>query len=68
MRPSLAGAPASYADLAVRLDTTEGALRVALHRLRRAYREALRSAIEETVERPEDVDDELRYLLGVVSR
>jgi RNA polymerase sigma-70 factor (ECF subfamily) len=69
LRPCLAGAdPPSYAALATRLATTEAALRIAMHRLRRAFRDALRDVIEETVARPEDVDDELQYLLAVVSR
>lgn len=69
LRPFLAGNdPPCYADLAARLATTEAALRVAVHRLRRAFREALRHVIEETVACAGDVDDELQYLLAVVSR
>lgn len=69
LRSYLTGAePTVYADLAARLCTTEAALRVAVHRLRRAFREALREVILETVDGPDEVDDELRYLLAVVSR
>ena len=57
-----------YAELAVSLATSEGALRVAVHRLRRDYGAALRATIAETVDRPSDVDDELRYLLTIVGR
>ena len=68
LRPFLAGSePSSYETLARQFDTTEGALRVAVHRLRRAFRESLREVILATVERPEDIEDELRYLLRVVS-
>jgi DNA-directed RNA polymerase specialized sigma24 family protein len=68
LKPFLAGVePDSYVTLATELDTTEGALRVALHRLRRAYASALRSVVSETVESPSDVDEELRYLVRVVS-
>jgi RNA polymerase sigma-70 factor (ECF subfamily) len=68
LRPSLAGEePASYDAIAAELHTTPGALRVALHRLRRAFRHALRDVILETVERPEDVDDELRFLTEALS-
>jgi RNA polymerase sigma-70 factor (ECF subfamily) len=68
LRPSLAGEePTSYEELSAKLNTTPGALRVALHRLRRAFREALRDVILETVEKPEDVDDELRFLLEALS-
>ncbi len=69
LRPCMTGAePPSYAAMATRLATTEAALRIAMHRLRRAFRDALRDVIAETVEHPEDVDDELQYLLTVVSR
>jgi len=36
--------------------------------MRRRCRELLREEVARTVERPEDVEDELRYLVGVVSR
>jgi RNA polymerase sigma-70 factor (ECF subfamily) len=36
---------------------------VAAHRLRRRYRELLREEVAQTVEAPEDIDDELRNLL-----
>jgi RNA polymerase sigma-70 factor (ECF subfamily) len=55
-------------ELAAELGMSEGALRVAVHRLRRQFAATLRSTIAETVERPEDVDDEMRYLLKIVSR
>jgi RNA polymerase sigma-70 factor (ECF subfamily) len=55
-------------ELAAELGMSEGALRVAVHRLRRQFAATLRSTIAETVERPEDVDDEMRYLLDIVSR
>jgi RNA polymerase sigma-70 factor (ECF subfamily) len=58
-------APA-YADVAARLGLAEGAVKVAAHRLRRRYRELLREEIAHTVERPEDVDDELNHLLSAL--
>jgi DNA-directed RNA polymerase specialized sigma24 family protein len=68
LRPFLTGDnPGSFGDLATTLGTTEGALRVAAHRLRQQFASALRETIAETVERSEDVDDELRHLLGAVS-
>lgn len=42
---------------------TEGAVKVAVHRLRQKYRDALRAEIAQTVTAEEDVDDELRFLL-----
>jgi DNA-directed RNA polymerase specialized sigma24 family protein len=60
------GAPA-YAGVAAELGLTEGALKVAVHRLRQHYRELLRTEVADTVARPEDVDDELRHLIAVIS-
>jgi RNA polymerase sigma-70 factor (ECF subfamily) len=61
-----AGDP-SYRDLACRLNTSEGAIKVAAHRLRRRYRELLRAQIAETVEREEDVDGEIRDLFAALA-
>jgi RNA polymerase sigma factor (sigma-70 family) len=44
------------------------AVRTGLHRLRRRFGEALRAEIRETVDESHDVDDELRFLLRVLSR
>ena len=57
-----AGAP-PLRQIAQRLGTTEGAVKVAVHRLRQKYRETLRGEIAQTVATPEDVDDELRLLM-----
>ncbi len=56
-----------YPMVAAELGLTEGALRVAVHRLRRRYRELLRAEVAHTVVTPEDVDDELRHLIAVIS-
>lgn len=56
-----------YAALAERLGTTPGAIKVAVHRLRRKFRSALRTAIAETVNDPADVEEELRYLIRVLT-
>ena len=45
---------------------TEGAIKVAAHRLRHRYRELIRTEIAQTVASAEDVDDELRHLLSVL--
>ena len=47
---------------------TEGAVKVAVHRLRRRYRELLRAEIAETVADPSDIDDEMRYLVAALRR
>lgn len=55
-----------YEDLARCLDMTEPALRVAVHRLRRRYREVLRAEIARLVSGPEEVEDEIRHLMRVL--
>jgi RNA polymerase sigma-70 factor (ECF subfamily) len=55
-----------YPKLAMQLQMSEGALRVAAHRLRERYRTLLREAVAQTVAAPEDVEDELRYLVSVL--
>lgn len=56
-----------YAALAVRLDMNEGAVRVAVHRLRQRYRELLQAEIASTVGSPEEVKEEMRHLFKVVA-
>jgi RNA polymerase sigma factor (sigma-70 family) len=58
----------SYGETAIALGLNEGAVRVAVHRLRRSYCDLLREEIAQTVATPEEVDDELRYLIEIVSR
>jgi RNA polymerase sigma factor (sigma-70 family) len=63
----LTGDKSAYADVARVLDMTEGAVKVAVHRLRDRYRALLRAEIAETVATPEEIEDELRYLLAALS-
>ncbi|MFY9551391.1 MAG: sigma-70 family RNA polymerase sigma factor [Thermoanaerobaculia bacterium] len=56
----------SYRELGVSLDMTEDAVKVTVHRLRRRFGDLLRQEIADTVREPGDVDDEIRYLLGVL--
>ena len=56
-----------YAQTAAELATTEGALKVAVHRLRGRYGELLREEIGLTVERPDKIDEEIRHLLAAIS-
>lgn len=53
-----------YARLAEGLGMTHGALRVAVHRMRRRYRDLLRDEIAQTVDSPQQVDEEIAYLLN----
>jgi RNA polymerase sigma-70 factor (ECF subfamily) len=61
-------AEARYTEISQRLKMSEASVRVAVHRLRQRYGELLRSEIAKTVSRPEEVDEELRYLLQVLGR
>jgi RNA polymerase sigma-70 factor (ECF subfamily) len=57
----------TYAEIGRRLNMAEGATRMAVLRLRRRYGELLRQEIAQTVGQPEEVEEELRFLLGLVS-
>jgi len=59
---------ASREEIAERLDMTEDAVKVAVHRLRKRYRALLRAAIAETVDSEADLDDEMHYLVEVLRR
>ncbi len=56
----------SYADVAAALKTSEGAIKVAVHRLRQRYGELVRAEIAQTVASPEEADEELHYLFAVL--
>jgi RNA polymerase sigma factor (sigma-70 family) len=66
LEPCLTGAssPGFYAEAAERLNMNAGAVRVALHRLRRRLGQLLRSEVARTVRRPEDIEEEIRCLFG----
>jgi len=57
----------SYLDVAQTLGATEGAVKVAVHRLRRRFRDLLTEEVEATVADRHDVEDEIRHLLRSVS-
>jgi RNA polymerase sigma factor (sigma-70 family) len=57
----------SYAEVAAALDMNEGAARVAVHRLRKRFREVFREEIAHTVSSPEEIDEEVRYLISVLA-
>lgn len=56
-----------YAELGAKLGMSEGAVKVAVHRLRTRYRELLREEIASTVASDADVEDELRHLFKLLS-
>lgn len=57
----------AYDGISQRLGMSDGALRVAVHRLRQRYGELLRSQIAQTVGTAEEVDEEMRCLLQALS-
>ena len=64
LKGSLTGEePVSRKALAERLGISDGAVKVAVHRLRKRYRMLLRAAIAETVSGEAELDDEMRYLV-----
>ncbi len=70
LKPFLLGESArgESAAAADRLGLSEGAFKVAIHRLRKRYREVLQSEIAETVDDPAEIEGEIRYLLAAVVR
>lgn len=56
-----------YAQLAARLGLSEGAVKVAVHRLRKRYRHLLRTEIAQTVAAEEDVDEELHHFFAALA-
>jgi RNA polymerase sigma factor (sigma-70 family) len=68
LKSSLTGEGAPYSEAAAALGMTEGAVKIAAHRLRRRYRDRLRTAIAETVATPDDVEAEIRDLFTILSR
>jgi DNA-directed RNA polymerase specialized sigma24 family protein len=56
-----------YAELAAKLDLSESAIKVNVHRLRKRYRELIHLELAATVEDPQEVEAELRYLFQVLA-
>ena len=56
-----------YREVAVELGTSESAVKTTVHRLRERFGEVLRIEIAETVSSPDQVDDEIKHLLGVIA-
>ncbi len=57
-----------YATLAKRMEMTEGAARVAVHRLRKRFRTRFRDEVALTLEEGEDLEEEMQYLARVLTR
>jgi RNA polymerase sigma-70 factor (ECF subfamily) len=56
-----------YAALATQLGMTEGAVKMAVSRLRERYRTCLKDEIAKTVATPADVEEELRHLFRALA-
>jgi len=59
--------PLTYAELGNLLHLTESAVRCAAARLRRRFRELVREEVAHTVTLASEIDDEIRYLIAVIS-
>ena len=69
LKACLLGEPpeGGYAALAAKFNSTEGAVRTAIHRLRRKFQTRLRQDIAETVADAGEVDDEVKYLIRALN-
>jgi DNA-directed RNA polymerase specialized sigma24 family protein len=57
----------AYRDLAVQLETTEANIQVLIHRMRRKFGDLLRDEVKATLIDASEVEDELRFLIKVLS-
>ncbi len=57
---------ASHAETAAQLGLSEGAVKVAVHRLRRRFRDLLKTEIAQTLTDPAELEDELRHLCAAL--
>jgi DNA-directed RNA polymerase specialized sigma24 family protein len=60
-------ADVSYVDLSKRLGAPEATVKRLLHELRERYRALLRQEVADTVEKPESIDEEVRYLCAALA-
>jgi RNA polymerase sigma-70 factor (ECF subfamily) len=59
--------PGELAIAAAQLGISPGAVRVAIHRLRRQYGDLLREEVARTLDSAEDIDAEIRWLVDVLA-
>lgn len=67
LKSALTGEKVPYAEIAARLNLNEGAVRVAVHRLRLRYRDLVRAEIAETVATEDEVDAEVQHLFAALA-
>ena len=65
--PALMSRGDDFTAMGERMGISAGGARSAMHRMRQKLREALRGEIAETVATPEDLEDEMRYLLTLLT-
>ena len=56
----------TYREVAEVMQLSEGAVKVAVHRLRKRYRALLREHVAETVSDESEIDDEIRHLIAAL--
>jgi len=69
LKPWLIGEALSMpqADAARQLGLTEGAVKVVIHRLRKRFRDLVRSEVAQTLHDPSHLNEELRHLIAALS-
>jgi len=65
---TLEATQASYRDVALRLELTEGTARVAVHRLRKEYRTKLRQIVGRTLAESDQTDEEIEHLMAILAQ
>lgn len=53
--------------VAAQLGLSEGAVKVAIHRLRRRFREIVRAEVAQTLHDAAELDDEMRHLIAALA-
>lgn len=67
LKTALTGEKVAYAEVARRLGLNEGAVRVAVHRLRLRYRDLIRAEIAETVASEDEIEAEVQHLFAALA-
>ena len=62
-----AGQPGTLKEVADRLGLSESNVKVIIHRSRKRYKDLLKEEVARTVERKDEVDDELKELFAALS-
>ena len=68
LEPALSGARLDYAEIAGRRNLNEGAVRVAVHRLRVRFRDLVRAEIAATVTNDAEIESELKHLFAALAQ